>query len=405
MFHDDARPTARSAEALDPSQQRTRPAGGTYINNAATSFPKPAAVVNAVLRALSEAPRDPGRSGGADDPTLDCRRALATLFDVPRAEQVILGPSATHGLNLVIAGCLHGAPPGAHAVVTALDHNSVLRPLERFRTENSVAVSVLEPDASGVVTPELVLGALRRETRLVCVTHASNVTGTVQPVEQFAAIAAERGLPLLVDAAQSAGCVPLSYRGLPGRVFVAFSGHKGLFGPAGTGGLIVPDAQIRPLQVGGTGVRSASLDQPADLPLCYEAGTPNLPGIAGLFEGVRFVLSETVSGLGDRRRALVRALRERLASVDGVTMVPARDDDGRTGIVSLTHDRCSPAELAYMLRESWGIVTRAGLHCAPLAHRALGTLPAGTLRVSLSAFNTGRDVDRFAEALALAVSR
>jgi hypothetical protein len=250
---------------------------------------------------------------------------------VPDPSHVVLLPSATTALNLVIAGC-PGRRSDAHVIFTALEHNSVLRRIEHQRRESRVSVSVIEPDDAGRVTPARVRAALQPATRLVCVTHASNVTGVVQPIDEIAEVVATHGAALLVDAAQSAGCVPLSWRSLPGRVFVAFAGHKGLFGPTGTGGLIVPDADTPPLVTGGTGHHSESAVQPGDLPTVYEAGTPNLPGIEGL-EGRRPLRSRS-----DRRGPWARAPRAGW-----------------------------PAP-----RESWGIVTRSGLHMGtPGSHRQL----------------------------------
>jgi cysteine desulfurase / selenocysteine lyase len=369
-----------------------------YLNNAATTFPKPQTVVNAVHAALIAPPVEPGRAGGDVDPTRGCRETLADLFGVAEPRRVILTPSATHALNLVIYGRLLSRP-GSHVVTTTLEHNSILRPLAHLRRNHGIRVTHLEPASDGRVDPAGLLEAARSDTRLIAVTHASNVTGCVQPVEDIALIAAEMGIPLLIDASQSAGSIPLDHGRLPGRVFVAAAGHKGLFGPMGTGVLIVPDERLAQVFVGGTGVQSDNPLHPSELPLRYEAGTMNLPGIAGLTAGVRFVQDRGVDNLGRHRHRLIHRLRNRLRSIDGCRLSPLANDDGRAGIVSLTLEGGKPDELGFALQASFDIETRIGLHCAPLVHRSLGTLPDGSVRASVAAFNTNEDVEALAEAL------
>ena len=297
-----------------------------YFNNAATTFPKPPSVLVEMDRAMREPPAEPGRGPGGQDPTTSCRERLALLFDVPDPRHVILTPSATYASNLVLHGLLRGRPRSVsatpHVVTTDLEHNSILLPLEHLCDEGCITVSHVCPGADGRVYPQDVQEQVNSHTALIAVTHMSNVTGAIQPLEELAELAAARGVPLLIDAAQSAGAVPLSWKGLPGRAFVVFAGHKGLFGPSGTGGLIVPDAHLPPSFVGGTGVLSESRLQPERLPLRYEAGTPNLPGIAGLTEGVRFVLDRGVLQLGQARSELVRALRAGLRRLYPSTFPP-----------------------------------------------------------------------------------
>ncbi len=258
-----------------------------YFNNAATSFPKPASVIDAVSGAMSNPMAEPGRGAGGDDPVQRCREGLADLFGVSDPARVCLLPSCTHALNSVVCGLLMD---GGHAIATALEHNSVLRPLKHMADERGARVTLVPVCGSGRLDPDEVRRRIRPDTRLIAVTHASNVTGAVQPVETLAAVAAEHRIPLLLDAAQSAGAIPLNTGRLPGRVYVAFAGHKGLLGPPGTGGLIVPDASLKQTVFGGTGIRSESPRHPSSLPLRHEAGTPNTPGIAGLSAGVHFVL-------------------------------------------------------------------------------------------------------------------
>lgn len=371
-----------------------------YLNNAATSFPKPATVVDAVSRWLQEPPADAGRdSSTTQDPGTACRTELAALLGVDDPNRIVLLPSSTHALNLVIHGLL---VPGSHAVTTMLEHNSVLRPIAHRCRDQGVAVAYVRPDSSDQVLVGAIAQALTRDTRLIAVTHASNVTGSIQPVEEIAALAAEAGVPLLIDASQSAGAIPLVHRCLPGRVHIAFAGHKGLLGLPGTGGLALAEGEDLPqLIIGGTGVRSESLFHPPELPLRHEAGTANLPGVVGLLAGVRTVRARGVETEGAHRQRLVQRLRSRLETVGGVRVLPLARNDGRAGVVSFTIDGWTPEEVGYALQKSFGITTRSGLHCAPLAHRVYGTTPLGTVRASFGRANTEAHV----EALAAAVAR
>ncbi len=376
---------------------------GAYLNNAATTFPKPPAVLAAVTRFLAQPPRDAGRSSGDAGISAVCRRELADLFGLADAQRVVLLPSATYALNLVVQGLLSpghvsGRLP-VHAITTALEHNSLLRPLEHLRRKGTLELSFLHPEDDGRVHPEAVAAELRPNTRLIAITHASNVTGWIQPVEEVASLVAGEDVAVLIDASQSAGAVDLNYAELPGRVFVAMAGHKGLFGPMGTGALLVPDATLPQTIVGGTGVRSDSPLHPAELPLRHEAGTPNLPGIAGFTEGLRFVREQTVAKLGSHRQRLVRRLRAGLADVPGVRLAPLPKEDGRAGIVAFTLSGWDAGDLGYTLMESFAIETRAGLHCAPRIHDVLDTLPDGNVRASVAAFNTEGDIEQLIAAV------
>lgn len=368
-----------------------------YLNNAATSYPKPAAVLEAVSRNLESPPSEPGRVGGnGDDVLRTCRAELAQLFGVMQPERIVLLPSATYAINQVLWGLL-GA--GDHVVTTTFEHNSVLRPLAHLARERGVETTHVEPLADTTVDAGSITAAIRPQTRLVAVSHAGNVTGAVQPVAEIAAAVAQRGVALLIDAAQSAGALNIDHGRLPGRVFIVFAGHKGLLGPTGVGGLVLPDEDLPQTIAGGTGIRSESLTHPEELPLRHEAGTPNLPGIAGLAAGAAWVRLRGVTTEGEHRNSLVQQCRERLRRVPGLTLLPLPGDDGRAGIVSFTAEGRSPDELAFALRQGFQIETRAGLHCAPLSHRGLGTWPQGTVRVSFGAFNRAEQVAALADAL------
>ncbi len=369
-----------------------------HLNQAATSFPKPREVVDAVLGWFDRPPVDAARGGDcAGDPVGPCRQGLAELLGVGDPVRVVLLPSATHALNLVI-GALVG--PGSHVVTSTLEHNSMLRPIAHRERDLGATVTALEPAADGALRPALLAEALQSATALVALTHASNVTGSLQPIEEMAGLAAAAGVPLLIDASQTVGAVPLDHGQLPGRVFLAFSGHKGLLGPPGVGGLVVPDATLPQTIVGGTGVRSESLFHPPELPLRHEAGTPNLPGIAGLWAGTRLVHRIGVSALGSHRATLVQRLRSGLRSLDHVRLFPLAAEDGRVGIVPFLVTGWEPEQVGFVLRESFGIEVRTGLHCAPLALQSVAGGPGGSIRASVGFGTSEGDVDALLAALA-----
>ncbi len=369
-----------------------------YLNNAATSFPKPMSVVEAVRSSLMSEPKEPGRTGGDLDPASHCREALAVLFEVDDPLRIALLPSATFALNLAVTGLLKR---GGHALTTELEHNSMLRPIHHVAREFGAHVTTVSPRQDGRVSFEQLSKEIRSDTRLIALTHVSNVTGIIQPVEEISRLAADKGIPLLIDAAQSAGVIPVSARRLLGRTYIAFAGHKGLYGPTGVGGLVVPDDTLPQWMVGGTGIRSESLLHPKSLPLRHEAGTPNLSGLEGLAAGVRFVMGEGLETLAQKRAALILGARAQLSRIPGVRLSPLPEDDGRAGIVSFTVAGHDPDQVGFVLRESFGISVRTGLHCAPLVHRSLASLPTETVRASVGAFNSTEDIDRLTTAIGL----
>ena len=370
-----------------------------YFDNAATSHPKPYCVVQAVKRALTEANANPGRSGHraaieAGRIVLDCRERLATLLGAGDAMRVVHCFNCTDALNLAIKGSLH---VGDHVVATCLEHNSVLRVLYALAQRGRITLTLVSPGPDGFVDPEDVRGALTPATALIVCTHASNVTGAIQPVAAIGQVAKAAGVRYLIDGAQALGGMPVDVKAL-GCDLYAFPGHKSLLGPQGTGGLYIdPGIRLNPLREGGTGTDSHSLLQPETLPERYESGTVNLPGIAGLAAGCEYVASR-LSQIMMQERELTQALYEGLNAMDGVTLYSPAQEAGRAGIVCFNVGDLPSAQAADALA-CRDIAVRGGLHCAPEAHRFLGTLRRGAVRASIGHANTFEEVERFLQAV------
>jgi cysteine desulfurase family protein len=370
-----------------------------FLDNAATSFPKPEAVYRAMDAAMREIGVAPGRGGyrqslAATRLIFEARTTLAGFFGVPDASRLIFTHSATESLNLAVSGLLKA---GDHVVSTSVEHNALLRPLHLLRGRG-VEVSYVRADREGVVSEREIERALRPNTRLVALAHASNVTGTVQPIEAIARIAQKAGVPLLVDAAQSAGFLPLDVREM-GIDLLAAPGHKGLFGPPGTGLLsIAPGLDLDPLLVGGTGTSASTPEQPEQLPERFESGTLNTPAIAGLKAGVEFVMATGLAAIRAREEQLVEQLVSGLKSLPKVTVYgPAAGP--RAAAVSFTVEGADSAVLGFRLDSEYDVSVRTGLHCAPDVHRTIGTYPGGTVRVSPGYFNTAEDIEQFLRAV------
>jgi len=371
-----------------------------YLDNAATSFPKAPGVAQAMADCVDLAAGGPGRSfgdSGAGSARLifETRERLARLLDISDSTDLTLTSGATFSLNLALYGLLG---PGDHVVTTALEHNAVARPLSHLWSMGVHVTRVPCPDG---VSPDPAdfRRALRPETALIAMVHGSNVTGAILPLSEVAAIAREAGVPLLVDASQTAGSMPISIARdrLP---LLAFTGHKGLLGPPGTGGLYLdPHVDPRPLTRGGTGSQSYSADQPDARPDRYESGTPNLPGIAGLGVATQFLLGRGVAAIRDHEVQLVEQLLGELSRVPGVTVYGPRTARERCGLVSFNAGDLDPAEVGGRLESGYGIITRCGLHCAPWAHESIGTLDRGAVRMSVSPFTTEADVALAAKAV------
>ena len=371
-----------------------------YLDNAATTLQKPHPVGQAMLDALQTA-GNPGR--GAHEPTLhaarlvyETRTALAELLGADDPSCIAFTANATQSLNMALCGLLH---PGDHVLTTVCEHNSVLRPLYRLQ-KNGVQLDFVEADARGVLRYEQFEQKLRPNTRAVVISHASNVTGNVADVAFVTDFTKKHDLLLVLDAAQTAGIRPLDVKTL-GADVLCFTGHKGLLGPQGTGGAYVrPGLRVAPLVVGGSGVHSFAEEHPAQMPTALEAGTLNVPGIAGLGAGVRWILQQGVQTLQEKETAWAQLFYEQLQEVENLTFYGDFSGNApRVPIVSLNIGDEDSAWVADALWEDAGICVRAGAHCAPLLHKTLGTAAQGVVRFSFSHANTEEEVLRAAKAV------
>ncbi len=373
-----------------------------YFDNAATSWPKPPATILAMQNYLQNVGGSPGRSGHrlsieAARIIFDTREKLAQMFNVPDPLSIIPTRNATEGLNIAIFGFLK---PGDHVITSGMEHNSVMRPLRVMETRG-VDITVVSCARDGLVDPGDILKAVKKNTKAIFITNASNVTGTAMPVADIGKISREHDLALCVDAAQTAGCYPIDVEAMHIDL-LAFTGHKALFGSSGTGGLYIRkglEKKIEPICVGGTGSRSELEVQPDFMPDRFEAGTPNTTGIAGLRAGVEFILEQSIARIKDREEKLVQTFMDGVRDLPGLILYGQKSVQRRTPVVSFNIAGMDPAAVAMALDEQFGIMARSGLHCAPAAHKTIGTYPAGTVRFSFSYFNTEEQIISSIEAL------
>jgi cysteine desulfurase family protein len=373
-----------------------------YADNAATTFPKPHPVLARMLEVYEAMGVSPGRGSfdlsiAAEALVDGVRRRVAAFFGSDDPLRVAFGYNAPDALNSIILGM---AEPGCHVVSSRLEHNSVLRPLHHLATRGTLARDLVRCDARGFIDPDDVGRAITPKTRFVILTHGSNVLGTVQPVERIAAICGAKGVPLILDVTQTAGIVPVRM-GEWDIGGVAFTGHKSLYGPTGIGGLVLKRGlDVRTTRFGGTGMDSRSLVHSQGYPRRLEAGTLNMLGIIGLSEGISFVEEQGLQRLHDREMLLIDRLRDGLSSIQGVRLYGTGSSERRLPILLCNVEGMEPDQVSTILDGDFGIATRAGLHCAPLAHETLGTSPRGAVRFSLGAFNTEEEIERMVEAVA-----
>ncbi len=377
-----------------------------YLDNAATSYPKPESVYRAVENILRNVGANPGRGGHmmaleAGRVVFETRETVADFFNIADSARIVFAANATEAINTGLVGLLN---PGDRVVTSTMEHNAVTRPLRALQ-DRGIEVVKVPADRQGWVDPAHIRQACAEPTRLVVLTHCSNVTGTVQAIEDIGPWCRKQGILFMVDAAQSAGVFPIDVEEMAIDLLAA-PGHKGLLGPQGTGFLYVRDGlQLTPLIYGGTGGNSHSEFPPEQFPERLEAGTVNTPGLAGLKAGIEFLNEVGLASIRARESELLEQLISGLDALAGVEIYGPRSSSNHGGALSLTFAGLDPSQIGFILDQEFGILTRVGLHCAPDAHRTIGTYPQGTVRVSPGYFNTPADIDRFLSAMSTLSTR
>ncbi|MGI6586366.1 MAG: aminotransferase class V-fold PLP-dependent enzyme [Gracilibacteraceae bacterium] len=379
-----------------------------YLDNAATSYPKAPGVGEAVKRFIDDIGCNIKRgvyksSLSAEEIVFDTREQICRLFNFDKAENVIFTQNITQSLNFLMKGFLKR---GDHCIVSSMEHNAVMRPLAQLNAEG-VEFSRIQCDSFGRLNPEDITEQIKSNTKAVIMTHASNVCGTVLPIYDIGKICKEKGIRFIVDSAQSAGTLELDWKRLNADA-IAFTGHKGLLGPQGIGGFVVSDEmanEMSPYITGGTGSFSDSEEQPEHLPDKFESGTSNIPGIFGLNTALKYVFSIETENIRLNEMKLTGTFISEVSDIKGVMLAGIKGTTGRTAVVSLDFKDLDNAEIAYILDKEYGIATRCGLHCAPSAHKTLGTFPQGTVRFSFSHFNTMEEVRYTVDAINRIIKR
>ena len=366
-----------------------------YLDNAATSFPKPEAVYGTMLRCMREYCANPGRSGHrmsviTAKAVNEARAAISRFFNISYPMRLSFTKNATEALNIAIRGSLKA---GEHAIATSMEHNSVIRPLKTMERDAGIELTIVECDNNGFIDVSDIEKSFRTNTRLVICTLASNVTGAIFPVKEIGSVCRRHDVNFLVDAAQGAGYASIDVSDM-NIDMLAFPGHKGLLGPQGTGGLYVREGiRLNPIMQGGTGSNSEEMYQPDFMPDLLESGTLNTPGIIGLSEGIKFIESFGFENLKHYRLLLLKKLIEGIKDIKGAIIYGSARAENNAGIAAVNLEGADSVEISYMLDKEYEIASRAGLHCAPLAHRTLGTISTGIVRLSIGCFNTFDEID------------
>lgn len=372
-----------------------------YLDNAASTWPKPDGVKEQMADVIDGYAANPGRGGHAlamkaSKVLFQTRLQVSRLFGIKNPNDLFFYMNATQALNQAIKGYVK---TGDHVITSTVEHNSVRRPLEFLRKTKQIEISYIKPRENHLFFAEDFLNAIRPETRLIAISHASNLTGVILPIEEIGAIAKERGITFLVDASQSAGVLPIDVEQM-GIQMLAFPGHKGLYGPQGTGGLYVQGSiDLEPLIHGGTGSQSEAIDQPTTRPDRFESGTANTVGLAGLLAGVQFVKEKGIEQIHQHEWGLAKQAITRLKEIEGVEVYGPSLDVERVGVVAFNVKEADAAEVSFILDQQFSIATRAGYHCTPLGHQTAGTELRGAVRASFGVFNTTEDVDALIAAI------
>ncbi len=377
-----------------------------YFDNAATSFPKPECVTDAVLNYMTQIGANPGRSGHklsieAGHIVFKARKSIAALFGLKNPMQVIFTSNATEALNLGIKGILQ---EGDHVITTSMEHNSAIRPLHELEKQAFISLAIVQADKTGIIDPKKIKEAITVRTKAVVVNHASNVLGCIQPIREIGKICKANGVIFIVDCAQSAGVVPIDIN-RDNIDILAFAGHKGLYGPTGTGGMVIADdfdhKKIKPLKCGGTGSLSDKIDQPDFLPDRFESGTLNIAGLSGLFAGSQYIQKKPggIKGIYSHKNELQKHFIQQAEMFVQNFICYSSSNLPSAGVIAFRLKNISVSEAAQILSDKFEIMCRQGLHCSPLAHQTIGTFPEGTLRFGFGIFNTKEEIDIAVHAL------
>lgn len=371
-----------------------------YFDNAATSFPKPECVYRAIDKCMREYCANPGRSGHklsleAGRVILEAREMLSEMINAKKPDNIIFSLNATDALNTSIKGILKS---GDHVITTSMEHNSVLRPLKHLEKQG-VETTIIQCNKTGELSLEKLSKAIKPNTKAIISTHASNVIGTKMPIKEIGLLAHSKNLIFIVDSAQTVGAYNIDVEDMNIDI-LTFTGHKGLMGPQGVGGFFIKDGiPLRQMREGGTGSMSESLIQPEILPDKFESGTPNTPGIAGLAAGLSFIKEKGIDNIRKHEETITKYFIQKVSDIEGIRLYGPVEEEKRVPVVSLNVEGKTSAEVSFILDRNFDIATRPGLHCAPLAHKTIGTLEQGTVRFSFGYFNTINEVDKAIDAL------
>lgn len=366
-----------------------------YLDNGATSFPKPEEVYRSVYNTMMNFGGNPGRSGHkmaleAGRLIHDTREKVANFFNIDNPMNIVFTLNATDSLNMAIKGFLR---EGDHAIITSMEHNSVVRPIKKLEKEGKIKLDIVKCDKEGNLDIIDIKKLIKVNTRLIVTTHASNVTGTILPVEKIGVLAKEKNITYMLDSAQTAGIYPIDVKKMNIDI-LAFTGHKSLLGLQGVGGLYIRNGvDIETFREGGTGSSSESLFHPNIMPDKLEAGTPNTPGIVGLGAGIDFIENVGIENIRSKEKDLTEYFLDKLKKLDSVTIYGKSSAENRCPVVSINIGEEDSSEISYILDEVYNIATRPGLHCSPLAHTTIGTLERGTVRFSFGYYNTKEEID------------
>lgn len=367
-----------------------------YLDNASTSFPKPKTVSDSIYNYLTNIGGNPGRSNHSNALESNrylflARETIANFFNFNKIENVIFTNNITSSLNTLVNGILK---PGDHVITSSMEHNSVIRPLYNLKETIGIDLEIVSAKSNGIIDIDSISKAIKNNTKLVIITHASNITGSIQPIQKIGELCKKHNIFFILDSAQSAGVLEVDFKELNLNA-LAFTGHKSLLGPQGIGGFIIDDKLneiCNPYILGGTGSLSHSLLQPDFLPDKFESGTLNIPGIIGLYEGIKFIEKEGLNTIYEHNAYLRSYLINEISNMNNFTIHGDLNPSNGSSCVSITNSKLDVSELSFILDSDYGISNRSGLHCAPLAHKTIGTYPNGTVRLSLGYFNTLEEI-------------